>query len=115
MSTYLTEQELADRLKVTKRTLQRWRNELPPIGPAVMSMGTDGKTLRYRMQDIEAWERRSLSGGFVPEHAKKAMLRAASTFDIILNWKGINDQARATLEEMRDDLRKIISEKPQTP
>jgi len=115
MISYLTEQEVADRLKVTKRTLQRWRNELPPIGPAVMSMGTDGKTLRYRMQDIEAWERRSLSGGFVPEHAKKAMQRAASTFDIVLRWRGISDQARSTLEEIRDDLRNIISDKTAAP
>lgn len=115
MITYMTEQELADRLKITKRTLHRWRNEIPPIGPAVMTMGTDGKTLRYRMQDVEAWEQRAVSGGVVPEHARKAMQRAASAFDMVLRWKDIGDTARATLEGMRDDLRDVLSDKKAAP
>lgn len=115
MIALMTEQEVADRLRITTRTLRNWRNAVPPLGPAVMSIGTDGKTLRYRIQDIEAWERRQITGGAVPEPARRVMQRAASAFDMVLRWKDIGDQARTTLEGMRDDLREVLAEKKATP
>ena len=110
MSTVIvTEKEVADRLRITTRTLRNWRGK--NIGPASMGLGTDGKLLRYRIQDVEAWELRHVSGGQVPDYAKKAMQRAASAIDMVLRWKDIGEPARCTLEGMRDDLRDILAEK----
>lgn len=47
----ITRQELADFLRVSKRTLQNLRNKLPqPIRV--------GRLLRYRMADVVAWVNR---------------------------------------------------------
>jgi excisionase family DNA binding protein len=46
----LTEQELADELKVSRRTLQRWRRE--GTGPNWIRVG---KAPRYRRSAVAAW------------------------------------------------------------
>lgn len=101
----LTEQELADRLKLTTRTLRNWRTSEPPLGPCHMGLGTDNKTIRYRLQDVEAWERGKVTGGAIPEPAKTTMQRAAGVFDMILRWKDVGEQPRSTIAAMRDELR----------
>ena len=46
----LTQQQLADELQVSVRTLERWRQE--GTGPAFIRVG---RALRYRRADIDAW------------------------------------------------------------
>jgi excisionase family DNA binding protein len=46
----LTEAELADELKVSRRTLQRWRTE--KRGPRWIRVG---KAPRYKRGDVTAW------------------------------------------------------------
>jgi excisionase family DNA binding protein len=46
----LTQQQLADELQVSVRTLERWRQE--GTGPAFVRVG---RSPRYRRSDIDAW------------------------------------------------------------
>lgn len=57
---YLTKRELADRWRLTTRTLERWRAQ--GQGPASYTIGT---AIRYRLEDVEAFEadNRQRSGG----------------------------------------------------
>ena len=48
---FLRERELAERWKISRRTLQRWRAE--GFGPAYIPIGG---AIRYRIRDIEAFE-----------------------------------------------------------
>lgn len=52
MSEWMTEREVAARLKVEHRTVQRWR--LEKRGPAYHKLPTGA--IRYRLADIEAFE-----------------------------------------------------------
>lgn len=55
---FLREKELAERWKVSLRTLQRWRAE--GSGPAYISIGG---TIRYLMEDVRAYEDARRHGG----------------------------------------------------
>jgi DNA-binding transcriptional MerR regulator len=62
--TLLTERQLAERWRVSQRTLRRWRStaRLPPhirIGHPVV-----GRVL-YRLADVLAFEGRAIRGGMV--------------------------------------------------
>jgi excisionase family DNA binding protein len=46
----LTQQQLADELQVSVRTLERWRQE--GTGPAFIQVG---RSPRYRRADVDAW------------------------------------------------------------
>jgi excisionase family DNA binding protein len=46
----LTQQQLADELQVSLRTLERWRQQ--GIGPAFIQVG---RSPRYRRSDINTW------------------------------------------------------------
>jgi excisionase family DNA binding protein len=46
----LTQQQLADELQVSLRTLERWRQD--GTGPAYIRVG---RSPRYRRSDIDAW------------------------------------------------------------
>ena len=46
----LTQQQLADELEVSLRTLERWRQQ--GTGPAFIRVG---RSPRYRRSDIDAW------------------------------------------------------------
>jgi len=109
MTMLMTEQEVADRLQITRRTLHtmRAKGSGPPSLKLNDSEGSKG--LRFRRQDVEAWEAGRVTGITIPEEAKKVMQRSASAFDMVLGWKDISDQARATLTSMRDDLRSVLS------
>jgi predicted DNA-binding transcriptional regulator AlpA len=48
---YLTEKELADKLRMSPAGLRRWR-ELGK-GPKVTYLG--GRLVRYSVEDVEAW------------------------------------------------------------
>lgn len=50
-SAFLTQRELAERWKVSGRTLERWRAE--PYGPSWITIGG---SIRYPMRDVLAWE-----------------------------------------------------------
>jgi predicted site-specific integrase-resolvase len=54
----LTEAELADELKVSPRTLQRWR--LEGRGPRWIRVG---KAPRYKWGDVQAWLEERREGG----------------------------------------------------
>ncbi len=56
---YLTGEELADRLRVSPKTIANWRNM--GRGPKFLrsSEGKRGRVL-YRLEDVEQWERRNL-------------------------------------------------------
>jgi excisionase family DNA binding protein len=55
----LTQQQLADELEVSLRTLERWRQE--GTGPTFIRVG---RSPRYRRADIDAWlERQRRRGG----------------------------------------------------
>ena len=58
MATWLTTEELSRRWKIAQNTLRKWR--VADIGPNYVKMG-DGKnsTVRYRLEDIEAFEERN--------------------------------------------------------
>jgi excisionase family DNA binding protein len=53
---HLTSEELADRLRVSRQTLAEWRRD--KRGPAYIADG--GKFVRYRLTEVEAWEKRAL-------------------------------------------------------
>jgi excisionase family DNA binding protein len=55
---YLTEAELAALLKVTRRTVKRWRAE--GGGPPWVRIG---RGIRYRRRDVDAWAERQPGGG----------------------------------------------------
>jgi excisionase family DNA binding protein len=46
----LTQQQLADELQVSLRTLERWRQQ--GTGPAFIRVG---RSPRYRRADVDAW------------------------------------------------------------
>ncbi len=51
-SNLLTQKQLADRLQVSERTLERWRSENQ--GPPFVQLVKGGK-VRYRAGDVDAW------------------------------------------------------------
>lgn len=55
----LTQQQLADELQVSQRTLERWRQQ--GTGPAFIQVG---RSPRYRRSDIDTWlDQRRRTGG----------------------------------------------------
>lgn len=52
IASLLTQQQLADLLGISERSLERWRSEQqgPPYVPLV-----GGGTIRYRLCDVEQW------------------------------------------------------------
>jgi hypothetical protein len=57
MVQHLDEKNLAKRLSLSPRTLQRWRQENK--GPAFLKLG--GRVV-YRLEDVERWEKTRLRG-----------------------------------------------------
>jgi len=53
----LTEAEVAERLKVSRKTLRNWRSQ--GKGPAFMRIEA---LIRYRLVDVEAFEKKGWSG-----------------------------------------------------
>jgi hypothetical protein len=51
METYLTEQQLCDRLHISARTAQRWRST--GDGPAFVRVGA--RRVIYRVADVDGW------------------------------------------------------------
>ncbi len=51
---FVVEQEAAEFLKVSVRTLQRWRTE-PPAGGAPRFYKLGRKRVAYRLSDLSAW------------------------------------------------------------
>ena len=50
---FLTEQELADRIKLTVSAIRQWR-KYKRTGPPYLKIGA---AVRYRLEDVEAWEK----------------------------------------------------------
>ncbi|UOF79765.1 helix-turn-helix domain [Caudoviricetes sp.] len=56
MSQLLTPKDLCDRWKISNDTLRKWR--VSNTGPAYIKLGdTRNSQVRYRLEDIEAFER----------------------------------------------------------
>ena len=53
----MTQTELAERWQISEATLERWRTEA--CGPVFLKLGNQ---VRYRVQDVEAFEEVSLRG-----------------------------------------------------
>lgn len=64
---HINEDELSARLRLSVRTLQRWRWQ--GLGPRYLKLG--GRVV-YRLVDVEAWEEGRLRGGIDPHPAAHA-------------------------------------------
>lgn len=53
----MTQTELAERWRISEATLERWRTEA--FGPVFLKLGNQ---VRYRVQDVEAFEEVALRG-----------------------------------------------------
>lgn len=95
----LTEAELAERWSVTPRTLQLWRRAKK--GPAFLRLGE--RSILYRLEDIEAYERAHTEGTDIRSTVK----RAAGAMDM-LAAKATTPRARDTLVALRDELRALL-------
>jgi hypothetical protein len=60
--TCMTQTELAERWRISEATLERWRTESG--GPLYLKPGNQ---VRYRLQDVEAFEEAALRGSTKPE------------------------------------------------
>lgn len=54
--THMTQREVADRLKISPRTLERWR----VTGEVQLKFIKCGSAVRYRVVDVEEFEERQL-------------------------------------------------------
>jgi predicted DNA-binding transcriptional regulator AlpA len=59
---WLTEEQLAERLQVTKTTLLNWRYR-GTGPPATRIGGKNSKVIRYRLSDVLAWEQQLAGEG----------------------------------------------------
>ena len=58
----MTQTELAERWRLSEATLERWRTESG--GPLFLKLGNQ---VRYRLQDVEAFEEAALRGSTKPD------------------------------------------------
>lgn len=58
----MTQTELAERRRISEATLERWRTESG--GPLFLKLGNQ---VRYRLQDVEAFEEAALRGSTKPD------------------------------------------------
>ena len=72
MQIFLTEREVADQIKVSLASLQRWR--LLQRGPRFIKVGA---LVRYRAEDLEQWLASLPAGGTDPQR-QEIHLRLAS-------------------------------------
>ena len=110
MNKRITEVELAKRLDISTRTLQQWRRA--GIGPAYIRIGQN--TIRYRDEDVLAYEESKLEGGMVanePEGWRAAMKRASSFLDNIAKWK-INAETRDRIINLSADIKRLLERQP---
>jgi len=110
MTKRITEVDLAKRLDISTRTLQQWRRA--GIGPAFIRIGQN--TIRYREEDVLAYEESKLEGGDAiaePEGWRQAMKRAASFLDQIAKWK-IQSDTKARIQTLSADLKRLLEKKP---
>ena len=59
----MTQTELAERWRISEATLERWRTE--SAGPLFLKLGNQ---VRYRIQDVEAFEEAALRGTTKTDH-----------------------------------------------
>lgn len=101
MDIRLTETELSERWKKSVRTIQSWRRT--GLGPQFLDLGSN--TIRYRLEDVLAYEDSRAKGGEVPVRAKRAITRATTTLTMIRDWKmaaGSRTVIDSVLGELRD-------------
>ena len=88
----MTQTELAERWRISEATLERWRTE--SNGPMFLKLGNQ---VRYRVQDVEAFEEVALRGstktdGWVeqaataPRPASRPSPHVATSARPITNW-----------------------------
>jgi hypothetical protein len=111
MDELLTETQVAQRIGVTTRSLQKWRKMQDANGLPFRELGASPKlkTIRYRLADVIAYEeRRKVGALYVPEACRRAMRRAADTLDALGAKASANKQA--VIFKVRDELRGLIGE-----
>ena len=67
MQSFLTEQEVSERLNVSVATLRRWR--LEKRGPMFVKVGS---LVRYRPEDLDTWVSALPTGGTLAAMATRA-------------------------------------------
>lgn len=105
----MTEKELAERWKLTERTLQKWRRI--GSGPSYAIIGKH--TVIYLEEDVLAYERSKRQGGEElpePDGWRNAMRRAAACLNTVSKWPSVRPEARATVTSIRDELRTLLGE-----
>lgn len=103
MDIRLTETELSERWKKSVRTIQSWRKNC--LGPQFLDLGSN--TIRYRLEDVLAYEDSRAKGGEIPLRAVNAIVRANGALGMVAGWK-MNDAARETIDGIRDELRNLL-------
>ncbi len=103
--TTFNEKELADRWKMTARTLQSWRAK--NIGPRFVRIGE--RSIIYRLQDVEAYEASNVGGKpQPPEGWDTTVKRAAGAFHRLAG-QAKTEEAHKTLTKLRDELNALIA------
>ena len=101
--TTLTEKDLANRWKMTTRTLQGWRAK--GIGPAFIRIGE--RSIFYRASDVEAYESANVVGRTIPpEGWEKIVKRAAGALTVLAGKASPN--AKQTLLNIHSELAALI-------
>lgn len=99
----LTEADLAARWGLRQRTLAAWRAK--GLGPAFVDIGVH--TIRYREEDVLAYEAGRTTGGAIPPHVRESLRRAAGAFSLLAEQRN-DPTVRATLHKLRDELRALL-------
>ena len=105
MANLFTDVELAKRFGVAVSTVRRWRSD--NTGPAHIIIGTG--TVRYREEDVLAYEMRAATGGEIPARAKEAMQAASDAMLAVINWP-ISEAKRTKLFMIRENLLNLLDE-----
>jgi predicted DNA-binding transcriptional regulator AlpA len=105
MADTLTEKELAERWKMTARTLQGWRAK--GIGPRFIRIGE--RSIFYRRSDVEAYEASNVVGRAIPpEGWENTVKRAAGALNLLAK-KAAKPEVQKTLNGLRDELHALIA------
>ena len=108
---YLTEKDLAERWNMSVSSIQKYRSSIKKSGPSYVVIGQG--TIRYRPEDVKAYEETCETGGYLPPQAKRALLRHAAMFTQLAASPGTSDAKRKLLEEAAAEARRVANNERQ--